>query len=132
MISHFDLIRKEVDGLAYESDKRLAILATSNQITFVTLWTDPETLRERIQERKSRKSQRFKAEGDTSQYHLINSSSHKLYKLLKVYEKQSYLQSVYNKWGSFCHKYDAKAHLVIDSTDEKYKQQPLSAVFDYL
>ncbi len=120
VIFHYDFLRQwrsKSFHQGYKEDGWLSILDMADEITFVTLWATPETLIRRLQLREmSLRKSLLKP----LNFHTALRRERRLRTTRKLQQLCSDLPELllqYDKWFKFCGIYSAKAHWIMDTTE---------------
>ncbi|MCG8604311.1 hypothetical protein MJD09_04835 [bacterium] len=118
LILHYDMVgswKSDDFQSSYEDDKRLRILDISNETRFVTFWTSPATLGERIETREEKRARKY---GKKAHHRQGLRPEGRLRKLRLLYTDQDRLRNQYEMWFRFCHFHNAKMHWIMDTTQD--------------
>jgi predicted kinase len=134
LLFHYDflqpLARKQIQN--YEEDECLGVLFNSDKITFVTLWTQPEILLERIKlKRKQILNENLNPQG-CIKFLKSKNKAQILSKLLTRYillgptkiedlYNSPFVYDTYEKWFDFCSSLNGSENWIVDNSGAKLK-----------
>ena len=116
-IFHYDFLRpRKHPRYRHFEEAAVSLLDRAGEITFVTFWADPETLRHRM---KIRRMQLLRSllSGKLTPGELIR----KMYNnktAARFFNTASGLLTIYDEWLALCEAYPAKAHWFLDTTTD--------------
>jgi len=126
---HYDLTRPWRGHRSYEDEQPLGILDRANEITFVTLWATHQAF---IQRRRSRQVSRLLKSIKSRNFRKLSFQIRLFKKHWQLYKNPSELLLQYDKWFKFSSRYNAKAHWIVNNTENIPQLLPLAQWPDLL
>lgn len=153
LILHYDFVTPWAAGLqSIPHGETFRLLRSTEQVTFLTIWVNPEDLRKRIRLEMTEQQKKLNAWGvnriimdtvaDTFSMGLkkwLKKTVAGKYKLAflearltkhqraeSLYAEPARLILHYDRWFDFCESYGAKAHWVLDCSEQLAKLNPVA------